>query len=355
MVKNTGMGRAARQTMGLKARIVKDRLRSGRPADTRGGVGRGSMRDADMEIVRRGEDWPRQTQTPERAERHLTDRRHKDLTPGEERLRQMAEMLPPGHEPAQLMQILSGYLKTLETTFNEYRKTSSQERRQLESDCRSLHKNAEDHKQEIERLTADLLELTSTLEEQESLLSTATQKVTNYEKQFKKLTRENSEFLNKLTQKENDALFYRQELDRCVQENEAGVSGLSAANARIEELERRLAVERENTLSHEKESRRLGLALSESQNKNAITERKMEEMAVKYNDEFRRLTERSSADAHHEVSLLRKRIRSSVAPEMREFQQLLAAKLNLETASNFRALLVRLLTKMEQAGLDLKK
>jgi hypothetical protein len=39
---------------------------------------------------------------------------------------------------------------------------------------------------------------------------------------------------------------------------------------------------------------------------------------------------------------------------MREFRQIFSEKPTLEAASNLKALLMRLLTKMEQAGLDLK-
>jgi hypothetical protein len=77
-------------------------------------------------------------------------------------------------------------------------------------------------------------------------------------------------------------------------------------------------------------------------------------MVVKYNDELRRLTERSNADAHHEIALLRKRARSNAAPEMREFRQIVAAKPTLEMVSNLKALMLRFLAKLEQAGLDLK-
>ncbi|MDR2934404.1 MAG: hypothetical protein LBV70_00760 [Candidatus Adiutrix sp.] len=286
--------------------------------------------------------------------RHLSNHLNEDAVLGEERLRQLADLLPTGLDPPQGLKLLCNYYLALDKTFNDYRKAAALWRRQMESDCRALNKANEEQKQEMERLTSDLLELTNTLEEQESLLSTANQKVVNYEKQFKRLHRENSEMTNALTQKENDAIFLRQELDRSVQENEAGTALLTTANSRINELERRLAVERENTLSHEKEVRRLTLALSESQNKNTITERKMEEMVVKYNDEIRRLTERSTADAHHEIALLRKRARSNAAPEMREFRQLVSAKPTLEMVSNLKALMLRFLAKLEQAGLDLK-
>ncbi|MDR2725257.1 MAG: hypothetical protein LBC90_04160 [Candidatus Adiutrix sp.] len=257
------------------------------------------MKEANGEALLRTEDWLR---GKGRNLRHLSEHMDDDMVLGEERLRQLTDLLPAGLDPSQAMKALTNYYQSLEKTFNEYRKAASLGRRQLESDCRALNKTGEDQKQELERLTADLLELTGTLEEQESLLSTANQKVTNYEKQFKRLHRENAELTNKLIQKENDAIFYSRELERKIQENEAGASLLVTANARIEELERRLAVERENTGGHEKEARRLVLALSESQNKNAITERKMEETVVKYNEELRRLTDRTSADAHHEIS-----------------------------------------------------
>jgi len=262
--------------------------------------------------------------------------------------------LPAGFDPHDAMRILSAYLLNLETAFDDFKKSAYSKQRNLESDYRALSKIKDDQKQELDRLHVDLLDLTNTLEEQESQLSTASQKMLNYEKQFKKLHRENSELTNKLTQKENDADFYRQELERSGRENESLSSTLQMANMRIEELERRLAVERETSTMHEKEARRLNLVLSESQGKVGITERKLEEAVVKYSEEIRRLTDRANADAQHEVSLLRKRARSSTAPEMREMEKLMNDKLSIETASNLKALLSRLLSKLEQAGLELK-
>ncbi len=268
--------------------------------------------------------------------------------------RQLEDFLPAGFDPHQALRILSDYVRNIESTFEEVKKSTHLERRQLESDHRALSKTKEDQRQEIERLTADLMELTNTMEEQDSLLSTANQKVANYETQFKKLHRENSELRGKLTQKENDADFFRQEMERSVQEAESSAAAVVSANNRLDDLERKLAVEREAAAAHEKEVRRLTLALSENQGKIALTERKMEEMVIKYNDEIKRLTERSNADAHHEANLLKKRVRSSVAPEMRDMEKLMVDKLSIETASNFKALLSRLVSKLEQAGLELK-
>jgi len=277
----------------------------------------------------------------------------KEKLTSEERLRHHTELLPPGFDHHQAMRILAGYMQNLEEAFDDYKKMSTAERRQLDGDYRALAKVRDDQRQEVERLTTDLMDLTNTFEEQESLLSTANQKVQSYEKQFKKLHRENSELSNKLAQKENDANFYRQELARSAQEVESLSATLKSANLRLEELERKLAVERETSIMHEKEARRLNLILSESQGKNAITERKLEDAVLKYTGEIKRLTDRAAADALHEVNLLKKRVRSSVAPELRELDKLMNMKLNVETASNLKALMVRLITKLEQAGLDL--
>lgn len=279
----------------------------------------------------------------------------KDKLNNDERgIRHAGDLLPAGFDPHDAMRILSAYLLNLEASFDDFKKSANAKQRNLESEYRALSKTKDDQKQELERLHVDLLDLTNTLEEQESQISTSSQKMLNYEKQFKKLHRENSELTNKLTQKENDADFYRQELERSARENESLTSSMQMANMRVEELERRLAVERETSTMHEKEARRLGLVLSESQGKVGITERKLEEAVVKYSDEIRRLTDRANADAQHEVSLLRKRVRSSVAPEMREMEKLMGDKLSIETASNLKALLARLLSKLEQAGLELK-
>ncbi|MDR0882898.1 MAG: hypothetical protein LBP55_10265 [Candidatus Adiutrix sp.] len=271
----------------------------------------------------------------------------------EERLRQVNELLPAGFDPHQTMRVLAGYLRNLETAFEDFKKTSSTEQRQLVSECRSIGKIRDDLKQEVERLTNDLIELTNTLEDQESQLATANQKVLNYEKQFKKLHRDNSEMANKLTQKENDANFYRQELARSVQDGDALAASLQSANTRVEDLERKLAVEREAATMHEKESRRLNLILSESHDKIALAERKLEETVIRYSEEIKRLTDRANTDTQHEVTLLKKRVRSSTAPELRDLNQLLSAKMSAETASNFKSLFIRLLTKLEQAGLDI--
>ncbi|MDR1921348.1 MAG: hypothetical protein LBS31_06340 [Candidatus Adiutrix sp.] len=268
--------------------------------------------------------------------------------------RQIGDLLPAGFDPHLSMRILADYLHSLETSFEELKKTSSAERRNLQSEQRTLLKTCEDQQQQIDRLTNDLMDLTNTLEEQESLLSTANQKVANFEKQFKKLHRENSDLTNRLTQKENDANFFHQELERCRSESEQAFNSLNSANNKLEELERRLAVERETAAAHEKEARRLTLDLSESHGKNLITERRLEEMVLKYGEEIKRLNERLNADAQHEAALLKKRVRSSLGPEIRDMEKISSDKLSIETASNLKALLGRFIAKLEQAGIDLK-
>jgi len=267
--------------------------------------------------------------------------------------RHAGDYLPAGFDPHEAMRILAGYIRNLETSFDDFKKKSSSQRRQMEGDYRNMLKTIEDQKQEINRLTNDLMDLTNTLEEQESLLSTANQKLLSYDKHIKKMQRDASELTNKLSQKENDASFYRLELDRSIKEGEAASASMQNAYNRIEDLERRLSVERETSALHEKEARRMTLILSESQGKIALLERKLEETVVKYNNEIKRLTDRLNADAQHEVSLLKKRVKSFVAPEITELDKLMGDKLSAETAGHFKALLMRLLAKMEQAGVSL--
>jgi chromosome segregation ATPase len=268
--------------------------------------------------------------------------------------RQISDLLPAGFDPHQAMRILADYLRSLEASFEELKKTSAAEKRNLLSEQRTLLKTCEDQQQQIDRLTNDLMDLTNTMEEQESQLATANQKVANYEKQSKKLHRENSDLTNRLTQKENDANFFHQELERCRSESEHAFNSLNSANNKLEELERRLAAERETAAAHEKEARRLTLDLSESQGKNLIIERKLEDTVIKYGDEIKRLNERLNADAQHEAALLKKRVRSSLAPEIRDLEKMSADKLSIEAASNLKALLGRFIAKLEQAGIDLK-
>lgn len=279
--------------------------------------------------------------------------RMKNNFKSDERLRRITDLLPAGLDPYQTLKLLAEYVRSLEETFDESKKNAAAEKKQMESDYRVLKKKKEDQKQERDRLTADLMEVTNTLEDQDSVLATANQKVSGYEKQLKKLHRETNELANKLTQKENDASFYRQELERSVKENEQLLKKNQKVGLKVEELEQKLAVERETVALHDKEARRLHLMVSESQDKVGLTEQKMEDTVLRYSDEVRRLTDRMNADSQHEVALLRKRVRSSVAPEMHEMDQLMVARLNIDTANSLRSLVGRLVTKLEQAGLDL--
>lgn len=267
---------------------------------------------------------------------------------------QLESLLPPGFDPHQAMSVLAGYIRGLETSFTEFRQAAMAGRRQLEGEQRALTKLSEDQKQEIERLTADLMELTGTIEEQESQLATCNHKIAGYEVQSKKLHRDNGELRAKLTQKENDADFFRQEAERNRQEADASAAAVVTANNRLEDLERKIATMRDGASACDKEVRRLSLALSESQDKNALTEQRLSEIVAKYNEEIRRLNERNNADAQHEAALLKKRVRSGLVPEMRDMEKLALETLSIETASNYKALLNRFVAKLEQAGLELK-
>lgn len=267
--------------------------------------------------------------------------------------RQPGDTLPAGFDPHQAISILGDYIRNLENSFDELRKISLAEKKQFETDLRTFTKIKDDQQQEIERLTHDLLELTTALEENESSLVSANQKAITYENQLKKLHRDHAELQGRFTQKENDASFYKQELDRQVQEVESTATTISSLNKRVEEMERRLATERNSGLDHEKEARRLTLALSECQGKIQLMQKKIDDGENKYNEEIKRLGERMLSDAQHEANLLKKRVRSSVAPEMRDLEKIFSEKLSIEVASNLKALLSRMVSKLEQAGLEM--
>ena len=267
--------------------------------------------------------------------------------------RQPGDILPAGFDPHQAISILGDYIRDLENSFDELRKTSLTEKKQIETDLRTFTKIKDDQQQEIERLTHDLLELTTALEESESSLVSANQKSITYENQLKKLHRDHADLQGRFTQKENDANFYKQELDHQLQELETSVSTISSLNKRIEEMERRLATERNSGLDHEKEVRRLTLDISECQGKIKLMQKKIDDGTNKYNEEIKRLSERMLTDAQHEANLLKKRVRSSVAPEMRDLEKIFSEKLSIEVASNLKALLSRMVSKLEQEGLEL--
>jgi hypothetical protein len=105
--------------------------------------------------------------------------------------RQASDLLPSGFDPLESMRILTDYLRNLEVAYNELVKKSVLSQRQIEASLRVAVKSSEDLEQEKDRLTKDLILLSSQVEELESLLSTSNQKMDNYEKQSKKLHREN--------------------------------------------------------------------------------------------------------------------------------------------------------------------
>ncbi|MDR2422959.1 MAG: hypothetical protein LBE01_06220, partial [Deltaproteobacteria bacterium] len=252
--------------------------------------------------------------------------------------KQASDLLPAGFDPHQSMRILSDYLRSLETVFTDLRKKAIIHQRQSDAALRSTTKAKEDLEQERERLTKDLISLTSQLEELESALLTASQKVGTYEKQVKKLHRDNEDLENKLIQKENDNNFLQSEMARLSSDFETVNSSLINMGNRVDGLERKLATERSQTMTQEKESRRLNSSLLESQGKIQILETKMAEMTATHGEELKKLADRVSADSKHEVTLLKKRVKTAVAPELNDLEKLSSEKLSSELASNLKAL-----------------
>jgi chromosome segregation ATPase len=266
---------------------------------------------------------------------------------------QATDFLPAGFDPIQSMRILTDYLITLESTYNEFQKKVSNHQRQSEASIRSLTKQRDDLEQEKERLTRDLLHLTSQVEELESALLTANQKVISFEKQIKKLHRDNEQMEGLLSQKENDNNFLQAEVDRLSKDFENVNSNLLGMTSRMDDLERKLANSRTHTTVQEKEIRHLSSSLSESQGKINILENKIAEDQTRHSEEIKKLQERLNSDSKHEANLLKKRVRTAVGPELVDLERLSNEKLSNELASNLKALIGRLISKLEQVGFEL--
>ncbi|MDR2302542.1 MAG: hypothetical protein LBF38_10935, partial [Deltaproteobacteria bacterium] len=167
----------------------------------------------------------------------------------------------------------------------------------------------------------------------------------------KKLHRDNEELENKLMKKENDCNFFLLENDRLTKDYEAMSSNMSSVNNRVDDLERKLVSERNSTLTQEKEVRKLSSLLSEAQSKNVLLEQKMEEASAHFQEEIKKLNDKLGADAKHELSLLRKRVKMAIGPELEDMENLSKEKLSTELASNLKALMSRFVSKLQQVGL----
>jgi chromosome segregation ATPase len=263
-----------------------------------------------------------------------------------------SDFLPSGFDPIESMRILSDYMQNLEVAYNDLVNRTTIARKQSGADLRAANKTIADLEEEKERLTRELLHLSSQVEEQDNHLSTANHKLANFEKQSKRLHHDNAELESKLIKKENDNNFYLAEVERLKHDYEAVSANMNSANNRADETERRLAAERNQTMTAEKESRRLAALLSEAQTKNTLLEQKLVEHDGAHADEVKRLNEKMGSDAKHEVGLLKKRLKMAITPELDDLEKLSTEKLSAELASNLKALISRLLSKLEQVGFD---
>jgi chromosome segregation ATPase len=266
--------------------------------------------------------------------------------------RQASDFLPSGFDPIESLRILTDYVRTLELAFNELNQKSGLSQRQMDAALRGAKKANDDLEQEKERLTRDLISLSNQVEELENHLVTSNQKLTNFEKQSKKLYRDNIELETSLTKKENDNNFYLAEVERLRHDFELVSGNVVSINTRADDLERKLATERNLTMTHEKETRRLSSLLSEAQSKNVILENKLIEQDKVHSEEIKKISEKIGTDAKHEVSLLKKRLKMAITPELEDLEKLSRDKLSAELASNLKALMGRFISKLEQVGFE---
>ncbi|MDR1546881.1 MAG: hypothetical protein LBU12_09295 [Deltaproteobacteria bacterium] len=268
--------------------------------------------------------------------------------------RRASDLLPAGFDPLESMRVLTDYIRNLEMAYNDLIKKSTFSQRNIEAALRAATKSNDDLEKERERLTKELIHISSQIEELESLLGTANQKVSNFEKQAKELHRINEDLENRLSKEENNCNFYITELTRLKNDYEAMSLNMTNVNTRNDDLERKLAAERTQTMSHEKECRRLTSSISEAQGKIQFLEQKRAEMATLRDEELKKLQERLASDARHEVAVLKKRVKTALGPEMLDIHKLGGEKLSSELASNLKALIGRLVSKLEQLGFELK-
>jgi chromosome segregation ATPase len=263
------------------------------------------------------------------------------------------DFLPAGFDPIQSMRILTDYLISLESSYNDFKKRTVVQQRQSDATIRSISKIKEDLEQEKDRLVRDLMGITGQVEELESALLTANQKVMNFEKQLKKFHRDNEAMEAILAKKENDNHFLHSEVERLTKDYESTNSNMLGINSRLDELERKLAAERTHNSVQEKEVRQLSSSLYEAQGKNKILEKKLGDMESNHQEEIKKLNERIEANAKHELNLIKKRVRTALGPEVQDIEKLSNEKLSNELASNLRALLSRVVAKLEQVGFDI--
>jgi chromosome segregation ATPase len=267
--------------------------------------------------------------------------------------RSASDLLPAGFDPIEAMRILIEYLRNLETAYNDLLKNTTLHQRQTEATLRAAVKANDDLELEKDRLTKDLLHLSNRVEELESLQVTTHQKIVNYEQQSKKLYTENERLEHQLVKKENDNNFYLSEVERLTRDYEAVNSSVSSVNNRADDLERKLAAERNQVMTYEKENRRLSSLLSEARSKNQILEGKLTELSGAHNDEVRKLNDKLRSDAKHEINLLKKQVKMAINPELEDLEKLSKEKLSGELASNLKALMNRFISKLEQVGFEL--
>ncbi|MDR3153379.1 MAG: hypothetical protein LBW85_03695 [Deltaproteobacteria bacterium] len=265
---------------------------------------------------------------------------------------QANDFLPAGFDPIQSMRILTDYLITLESSYNDFQKRVSVQQRQAEASLRAVTKARDDLDAEKERLTRDLIVITSQVEELESALLTANQKAANYEKQSKKFMRDNEAMEAALAKKENDNHFLQAEVERLTKDYESTNSNLLGINSRMEELERKLAAERTHTSVQEKEVRQLSSSLFEAQGKNKLLEKRIAEQETHEVEEIKKLNSRIDSNAKHELNLLKKRVRTALGPELHDLEKYESEKPSAELASNLKALMSRMIAKLQQVGFD---
>lgn len=273
---------------------------------------------------------------------HLNDSRPGNLGP----------KLPASFDPPQVMRQLAEYIKWLEDELSDIKRTYALEINHLANRRRDVEALNSEQLQELDRLKQDLIDLTKVLEERDSALSAEIRKSESLEKLLHRHSKEVEGLEAKLMLKIKQADMLKADNDRLSLENERLAAERHRLEHKIGEQDLNADSDRNKAAAAEKESRRLQLELLEVHGKFALTEKKLEDMEFKHAEEIRRWQERLQNESEHELNLLKKRLSTNIGPDLLAAKKLMAEKPSLETCSNYRLLVNRLVAKLEQVGLE---
>ncbi|MEW6263653.1 MAG: hypothetical protein AB1641_11315 [Thermodesulfobacteriota bacterium] len=205
---------------------------------------------------------------------------------------------------------------------------------------------------EIQRLSAETAGLEKKLANSEKSGEAERKKSGNLEKQVIKLEKSLNEAQHRLAGMEESLDDLQNKNQSMQQEMERLAAEKTRLEARVEERDSALNIEKSKSNDLEKQVRKLTKSLSESQGKIALLEKKLEDAQDRHAGDVRRLSERIPHAASHELSLYQKRIEAMLLVDYKEISKIETAPMTLELGRTLRTNLRRIFSKLEHLGLD---